>query len=122
MRNNGKIRTKKVANVSNRGLGETLDENEFVLLFIHSTTCPQCHLVSPMVDKINEKLSIKCVKTNVDKHYRLAKKYNVSATPTVILFENGCETQSFEGVPSYEALEERILDMIEEKKEEEEVN
>ena len=109
VRRNGNGRSKKLANVSNRELGEALDQNEFVLLFIRSTTCPQCRLVSPMVDKISQKLPIKCVQTNADKHHRLAKKYNVAATPTLILFENGCETQSFEGVPTYEDLEEKIL-------------
>ena len=112
LRRNGNGRSKKLANVSNRELGEALDQNEFVLLFIRSTTCPQCRLVSPMVDKISQKLPIKCVKTNVDKHHRLAKKYNVAATPTLILFEGGHEIQSFEGAPSYEDLEERILDVI----------
>ena len=104
-----KSRAKKVTNVSVRLLDEVLKQNEFVLLFIGSTTCPQCRLVAPIVDEISENLQIKCVKTNVDKHYRLAKKYNVSVTPTLIFFEGGHETQSFEGVPTYENLKERIL-------------
>ena len=109
MVNRRKSRAKKVDNVSIRSLGETLDQNEFVLLFIHSTTCPQCRLAAPIVDQISENLPVKCVKTNVDKHYRLAKKYDVVATPTLIFFEDGHETQSFEGVPTYDDLKERLL-------------
>ena len=110
MVNRRKSRAKKVANVSIRSLSEVLEQNEFVLLFIHSTTCPQCRLAAPIVEKISQNLQVKCVKTNADKHYRLAKKYNVAVTPTLIFFERGCETQSFEGVPSYEDLEDKILD------------
>ena len=109
MVNRQKSRAKKVANVSVRSLGEVLEQSKFVLLFIHSTTCPQCRLAAPIVDKISENLQVKCVKTNVDKHRRMAKKYDVVATPTLIFFEDGHETQSFEGVPSYEDLKERIL-------------
>ena len=105
-------RAKKVVNVNKRELDEMLSQNKFVLLFFWSTICPQCRLMSPMVDEISKKLAVKCVKANAGKHYRLAMKYNIFVTPTLVLFKKGEPIKTIKSLRSYDKLEKEILDSM----------
>jgi len=77
---------------------EVLDFDGKVLVDFWATWCGPCQMLGPIIEEIsNEISSIKVIKINVDEEQELAAQYNVSAIPTVILFNKGQIVDTFIG-------------------------
>ncbi len=74
---------------------EVLNSNLPVLVDFWATWCGPCKMIAPAVEQIAQDYqgSIKVGKINVDDEGELAMKFGVASIPTLILFENGVETQ-----------------------------
>lgn len=71
---------------------EVLNSNKRVLVDFYADWCGPCKILSPRVAEIaNENKDIKVVKINVDQNEDLARKYNISSMPTLLVIENGKE-------------------------------
>lgn len=70
---------------------EVLDFKGKILVDFWAEWCGPCKMLSPIIEEIETELSgkIKVGKVDVDKESQLASEYNVSAIPSVIIFENG---------------------------------
>ena len=70
---------------------EVLDYSGLVLVDFWAVWCGPCTMLSPIIDEISLELGdkLKVVKVDVDAETELGTTYNVSAIPTVIIFENG---------------------------------
>ena len=67
-------------------------ENKIIFLDAYASWCGPCKILSPRVAEIaNENKDIKVVKINVDQNEDLARKYNISSMPTLLVIENGKE-------------------------------
>jgi thioredoxin 1 len=81
-----------------------------VLVDFYGPWCGPCKKLGPVIDSAAEKLKAgqKIVKVNIDQSKDLARRYRVSAVPTLILFKNGKEVDRMQGFVSEEAILEFI--------------
>ena len=78
-----------------------------LLADFYSDSCVPCKRLSPVLAELEEEhTDIKFVKVNVAYEEDLVEKYEVQASPTLILFRNGEETGRLRGAVKKEELEE----------------
>lgn len=76
-----------------------------VLADFYSETCVPCRRMAPVLTELESELGghVKAVKINVAEEGALARKYDVQAVPTFIMFGNGSEKSRLVGaVPKSE--------------------
>ena len=62
--------------------------------------CGPCRMVSPIMDRISEKMAgkVKVFKINVDENPDTSNEYGITGIPTVIIFKDGKIEREFVGV------------------------
>lgn len=69
---------------------EVLKSEKTVLLDFYADWCGPCRMVSPIVDEIAEEHPEYLVgKVNVDNELELARAFNVSSIPTLVVIKGG---------------------------------
>lgn len=101
-----------------------VSENEFeekvlksdlpVAVEFYSDSCIPCKKLSPVLGELEDAFSgrIHIVKVNVNFDAALAQKYEVLASPTVLFFKNGEETERVRGLEkkeTYSAIMEKLI-------------
>jgi len=78
---------------------EVLDFSGKVLVDFWAPWCGPCQMLGPVMEEIatENEGKVKVVKLNVDDNQDISAEYNVSAIPTVILFDNGQIKETFIG-------------------------
>lgn len=80
---------------------EVLNSDKRVLVDFYADWCGPCKILSPRVAEIaNENKDLKVVKINVDQNEDLARKYNISSMPTLLVIEKGKELNRVVGALS----------------------
>ena len=79
---------------------------EKTLVDFYANWCGPCRMLSPLVEKISDK--IKVVKVNVDENEELSKKYKIMSIPCLILFKDGTEQKRSIGLIDETKLKEFI--------------
>lgn len=89
---------------------EVLRSDRPVLLDFWAPWCGPCRMLSPIVDRLADKLGdrAKVGKVNVDEQPELAQQFQVMSIPTLLIFQNGKLIQSSVGVKN----EQQILEML----------
>lgn len=93
---------------------EVLDAGLPVLVEFYSDSCIPCKQLSPILGGLEDDYEdqIKIVKVNVNFDADLAAKYEVAASPTILIFKDGTEVQRVRGLikrPELEALVKEVL-------------
>lgn len=71
---------------------EVLESELPVLVDFNATWCPPCQALHPILEEIaNEGGDFKIVAVDIDDEEELAKKFNISSIPCLILFNDGVE-------------------------------
>lgn len=71
---------------------EVLESELPVLVDFNATWCPPCQALHPILEEIaNEGGDFKIVAVDIDDEEDLAKKFNISSIPCLILFNSGVE-------------------------------
>lgn len=93
---------------------EVLDEKLPVLAEFYSDSCIPCKQLSPILGGIEDDYEdqLKVVKINVNFDADLAQKYEVAASPTILIFKDGTEVRRVRGLikrPELEAIVKEVL-------------
>lgn len=93
---------------------EVLDEKLPVLAEFYSDSCIPCKQLSPILGGIEDDYEdqLKVVKINVNFDVDLAQKYEVAASPTILIFKDGAEVRRVRGLikrPELEAIVKEVL-------------
>ena len=78
---------------------EVLKSKRPVFVMFYHPQCGPCQLMHPVYSKAAVKFSKKAKFTqiNVDKGMKTANKYQIKATPTILVFKNGIDDAEIEG-------------------------
>ncbi len=85
---------------------EVLTSKAPVLVDFWGSWCPPCKMVEPIMETLAEELEgqVKVGKVNIDRNPALRSRYEVSAAPTFILFDEGNVIQRAIGARSKKQL------------------
>ena len=69
---------------------EVLSHNGVVVVDFFANWCGPCRKLAPILEEVDNELSnVKFAKINTDENIEMAKKYQVSGLPTLMVFKNG---------------------------------
>ena len=70
---------------------EVLSNNGVVVVDFFATWCGPCLKLAPILEEVETELAskVKFAKINTDENLEMAKKYQVSGLPTLMVFKNG---------------------------------
>lgn len=78
---------------------EYINSQERVLVDFWATWCEPCKAMAPILEDINNE-TVTVAKVDVDKEMSVAKAQGIRSMPTLVLYENGVETQRVVGARS----------------------
>ncbi len=101
--------------VTNENFEEVIKDG-VVLVDFWATWCGPCRMLSPVIDEIAKQNAgrITVAKADVDECESTAMKLGLVSVPTVKIYVNGVEKESFSGVRSQANIQEIIDRYIEE--------
>lgn len=70
---------------------KVLKSTKRVLVDFWADWCMPCKMLAPVLDEVSNELgdTVNVVKINIDQNEDLARKYNISSIPTLLLFDKG---------------------------------
>lgn len=70
---------------------EVLSQQGVVVVDFFANWCGPCRKLAPILEEIDAELSqkVKFAKINTDENIEMAKQYQVSGLPTLMIFKNG---------------------------------
>lgn len=90
--------------------GLVLESSKPVMVDFYADWCAPCKMAAPILEKLAQDFGekIEVIKVDVDESTQLAQKYQVMSIPTVIIFQNGKETERKVGFPGEAGYREMI--------------
>ncbi len=70
---------------------EVISHNGIVVVDFFANWCGPCRKLGPILEEVEQELAskVKFAKINTDDNLEMAKKYQVSGLPTLMVFKNG---------------------------------
>jgi thioredoxin len=98
-----------------RNLAEMLaGSDKPILVDFYAEWCGPCKMMAKVLEEANEDLKgrVQVVKINTEKYPGLAGQYQITALPTMILFQHGKVIQRMEGLIGSDELVDRLQQYI----------
>ena len=84
-------------------------ESGVVVVDFFATWCGPCKMLSPVIDELSGELeNVNFVKVDIDQSLELARRFEVSIVPTVIVFKDGKEAERLVGFIPKQKLEDMV--------------
>ena len=89
---------------------EVLKSSGKVLVDFWAPWCGPCRMQTPILEKLatSGEINAKIVKVNTDENQELARKFGIVSIPTLILFNNGVESERYVGVQPENVLKSKL--------------
>lgn len=70
---------------------EVISHNGIIVVDFFANWCGPCRKLGPILEEVEQELAskVKFAKINTDDNLEMAKKYQVSGLPTLMVFKNG---------------------------------
>lgn len=93
---------------------EVLESDAVVIADFYSDSCIPCKRLSPVLAELEEQYgeNLKVAKVNIGFDMKLAEKYEVQATPTLVFFKNGEEKSRLRGAVKKAQITEIISSLL----------
>ena len=93
---------------------EVVNSDKPVLVDFWAEWCMPCRMLAPTIDELANDFAgkVKVGKVDTDANREISLKYNISAIPTVILFQNGEIQQRFVGLKQESDFREAIDSVV----------
>ena len=103
------VENDKVFELTNGKFDEFVKEG-IVLIDFFADWCMPCLMMAPIIDELSDKFKgkIKFGKVDIEGNKELARKFDVSSIPNLVLFKEGIPIEHFIGLISSEELEEKL--------------
>lgn len=87
--------------VSQDEFKEVVENGEGVIIVdFWAAWCPPCRALTPLLEQVDDEMGdkVKVVKVNVDENQQLAMEHGISGIPTVKLYKDGEEKETWIGL------------------------
>lgn len=77
-----------------------------VLVDFFATWCGPCKMQGPIVDQLAEEIGDTAIigKANIEEADKIADEYSVMSVPTIMIFKDGKQVETFSGLQSKDSL------------------
>jgi len=101
-------------NVTDSSLEQVIQNNKLVLVDFWAPWCGPCRIIGPILEQLADELGseVLVAKLNVDDNQLSAAKYRIQGIPTLKLFRDGKEAQTFVGVQPLQTLKSAIKQYV----------
>lgn len=83
--------------------------NKPVLVDFYADWCGPCKTLGPILDQLSKDYkNAVIVKVNVDDNQNLATQFGIRSIPTMIIFKNGKQVETLNGVQTGSQLEQKL--------------
>ncbi len=81
-------------------VSEVVNNDGITVVDFFANWCGPCRKLSPILEEVEQELSskVKFAKINTDENLEMAKKYQVSGLPTLLVFKNGEPAERMVGI------------------------
>jgi len=84
-----------------------------VLVDFYADWCGPCKMLGPILDQLSKDFTdAYIIKINIDDNQALAAKFTVRSVPTMIIFKNGKQVETIQGVVNQTHLEAKLKKYI----------
>ena len=87
-----------IKNLKNNEFEEFIKNNDHCIVDFYADWCGPCKMLAPVMESLARQLpNMAFAKVNVDEAHKLARRFNVSSIPTVLIFKNKKLVNQFTG-------------------------
>lgn len=81
-----------------------------VIVDFFATWCGPCKMLAPVFEQLSNEMdgSVKFVKVDIDQSLDIARKYNISSVPTMIIFKDGNPVDTLVGFVPKESIKAKL--------------